>query len=62
MHLHFCMTAASNPVESSVLPGSKYELSTPAPWTHSRSATLHTVHPRGTTERHREREKEGLEH
>lgn len=46
------------PEESAVLPGSKYELSTPAPSTRSHSVSLHTVHPRGTTERrHREREK-----
>lgn len=54
------MAAASNPVESLGLPGNKYELNTPAPLTRSRSASLHTVHPQGTAERHREREE--LEH
>lgn len=33
---------------SGVLPGSICAPSTPAPSTHSRSASLHTVHPRGT--------------
>lgn len=30
-------------------PGNKYEQDTPAPSTHSRSASLRTVRPRGTT-------------
>lgn len=39
--------------DSSVLPGSRFEPSTPAPWTHSRFASLHTVHPPGTAARKR---------
>lgn len=41
--------------ESSVLPGSKYELSIPVPSTHSHSVSIHTVHPQGTTERKRKK-------
>lgn len=37
------------------LPGSKYEPSTQAPYTRSHSGSLHTVHPQGTTERHKGR-------
>lgn len=42
----------------SFLPGNKYEQDTPAPLTRSRSASLHTVRPQGTT---KEREKEKSE-
>lgn len=48
--MNLVMTAASKPVEASILPGNKYEQGTPAPLTRSHSASLHTVHPQGTTE------------
>lgn len=56
LYLHSCVTATRRAV-SAVLPGSKYEPDTPAPWTRSRSSSLHNVHPRGTTETQRERQR-----
>lgn len=44
----------ASPTPSGLLPGSICVPSTLAPWTHSRFASLHTVHPRGTTEKDRD--------
>lgn len=49
---------AQHPDDYSVIPGSRSEPNTAAPWTQSHSVSLHSVHPRGPTGIQREREKE----